>query len=57
MTKYNPLTGHNYPTDGAYLRAKINEARDKRLFKQRLTNAAYAIGFAWFALCVYLVLN
>jgi beta-xylosidase len=52
MTKYNPLTGHNYPTDGAYLRAKTEAARARRIAKKR---AVYSTVAAFFALCVYLI--
>ena len=55
MTKYNPLTGHNFPTDGAYLRAKADEARAKRLAKARFKRALYATVAAFFALSIHLM--
>jgi hypothetical protein len=57
MTRYNPLTGHNYPTDGAYLRAKSDEARAKRLARQRITRAAYCSALAFFALALHLIVT
>jgi len=55
MTKYNPLTGHNFPTDGAYLRAKADEARAKRLAKARFIRALWATAAAFFALAIHLL--
>ena len=55
MSKYNPLTGHNYPTDGAYLRAKSEEARARRIAKQRITRAAYSSALAFIALALHLI--
>ena len=55
MTRYNPLTGHNYPTDGAYLRAKSEEARARRIAKQRITRAAYSSALAFIALALHLI--
>jgi len=57
MTRYNPIRHHQYMTDGAFLKAEVEKARARREAKSRLVRAGYAIAFAWFALCVYLILN
>lgn len=55
MTKHNPLAGHKHITDGAYLRAKTEAARARRIAKKRFTRAVYSTVAAFFALCVYLI--
>jgi|DEB0MinimDraft_6_1074348.scaffolds.fasta_scaffold253267_2 hypothetical protein len=55
MTKYNPLAGHKYITDGANLRAKSEAARARRIAKKRITRALYATVAAFFALAVHLL--
>jgi hypothetical protein len=55
MTKYNPLAGHKYITDGANLRAKSEAARARRIAKKRITRALYATLAAFFALAVHLL--